>query len=139
MLSSHYVFYRGHDMLFLNCLWLNNECTEESNLNEWECECIPCTLHAGICRKLYSNQRGHCPHLFCCREESPLLAVDTVVKFIADTVKEENMLPENIPEREWHCHAAQHEVGDGEAHDEVVPRRPHYRLAQDGVLRGVGE
>ena len=48
------------------------------------------------------------------------------------------MLPENIPEREWHCHAAQHEVGDGEAHDEVVPRRPHYRLAQDGVLRGVG-
>ena len=50
----------------------------------------------------------------------------------------ENVLPENIPEREWHCHAAQHEVGDGEAHDEVVPRRPHYRLAQDGVLRGAG-
>ena len=48
------------------------------------------------------------------------------------------LLPENIPEREWHCDAAQHEVGDGEAHDEVVPRRPHYRLAQDGVLRGAG-
>ena len=61
---------------------------------------------------------------------------------MVDSIKDgkggENVLPENIPEREWHCHAAQHEVGDGEAHDEVVPRRPHYRLAQDGVLRGVG-
>ena len=27
---------------------------------EWECECNP---YAGICWKLYSNQKGHCPHL----------------------------------------------------------------------------
>ena len=106
---------------------------------EWECECNP---YAGICWKLYSNQKGHCTHLFGCREESPLLAADFAIKFMVDSIKDgkggENVLPENIPEREWHCHAAQHEVGDGEAHDEVVPRRPHYRLAQDGVLRGVG-
>ena len=56
---------------------------------------------------------------------------------MADVVKEEretHYSPENVPEREGHGHAAQHEVGDGETHDEVVPRRPHYGLAQDGVL-----
>ena len=92
------------------------------------------------CRKLYSNQRGHCPHLFGCREESPPLGRGFCNKIYGGYLKGgENVLPENIPEREWHCHAAQHQIGDGEAHDEVVPRRPHYRLAQDGVLCGVGK
>ena len=56
---------------------------------------------------------------------------------MVDIVKEESGdLPENIPEREWHGHDTQHEVGHGEANDEVVPRCPHNGLAQDGVLRG---
>ena len=42
--------------------------------------------------------------------------------------------PENVPEREGHGHTAEHEVGNCETHDEIVPRRPHYGLAQDGVL-----
>ena len=61
------------------------------------------------------------------------------MKFMAGTIVKEGRKedrPENVPEREGHGHAAQHEVGHGEAHNEVVPRRPHYGLAQDGVLHG---
>ena len=86
-------------------------------------------------------------YIFLCRRKSPLghesRRANFAMKFMAAIVKEEGRdppterdRPENVPEGEGHGHAAQHEVGDGETHDEVVPRRPHYGLAQDGVLHG---
>lgn len=42
-------------------------------------------------------------------------------------------LPEYNPQRQWHGYDAQHQVGQRQNHDEVVARRPHDALAQDGV------